>query len=126
MILLLQKMAAQRLAVVGSRSFSDFETLTREIDLLRLQFRTINSMVSGGAAGADKLAEKYATLHQIPILVLTPDWNTHGKRAGILRNYDIIAQGDIVIAFWDQKSPGTKHSIDLATTQSKILRVVHF
>lgn len=119
-------MAAQRLAVVGSRSFSDFGTLTREIDLLRLRFPTIDSMVSGGAAGADKLAEKYAALRQIPMIVLTPDWNTHGKRAGILRNYDIITQADIVLAFWDQKSPGTKHSIDLATIQSKILRVVHF
>lgn len=46
-----------------------------------------------------------------------PDWNTHSKSAGILRNIDMvnyIINDGTVAAFWDKKSRGTKHTIDYA------------
>ena len=60
-------------------------------------------IISGGAIGSDKMAERYAKIHNIPVLILVPDWKKHGKKAGILRNTDIINESTHVIAFPNDK-----------------------
>lgn len=107
------------IAVVGSRTFTDYQllsTILKEYD--------IKQLISGGAAGADKLAEQYAKEYNIPIIVYKPDWQKHGKIAGLLRNTDIIKDADIVIAFWNGISTGTKDSINKAKEMNKQLRIV--
>ena len=48
-----------KLAVVGSRSFTDYELMKTELDKIK---ETVDNLVivSGGAKGADTLAERYA------------------------------------------------------------------
>lgn len=84
----------------------------------------LTCIVSGGARGADTLAERYASERGIKMLVIKPDWDRHGKSAGLIRNRDIIAQADVVIAFWDGDSPGTKYAIDYSKKLGKKLYVV--
>jgi hypothetical protein len=110
-----------KLAIVGSRTFNDYELLCGVID----EVKDIELIISGGANGADSLAEKYAKDHSIPTKIYHADWNKYGKRAGYIRNVDIITNCDCVIAFWDCKSKGTKHSIDLANTQKKKLLIIN-
>lgn len=50
-------------------------------------------------------------------------WDLHGKSAGFKRNVHIIDDSDEVIAFWDGKSRGTRHSINLAKTAKKPVHV---
>ena len=45
---------------------------------------------------------------------ILPEWEKYGKVAGFRRNLLIIAGADKIVAFWDGKSRGTKHSIDIA------------
>lgn len=101
-------------AVIGSRSFSDYEYLKR-----MLKWHDIKSIVSGGAKGADSLAKRYAHEFSIPLTEFLPQWDIYGKSAGFKRNELIISACDEVIAFWDKQSHGTKHSISLAEQQSK-------
>ena len=115
-----------KLAVVGSRNFNDYNQLKNTINNIRLSYPNINTIVSGGAIGADKLSEVYAHEFQLQTIIFQPEWNKYGKKAGILRNKDIICNADIVVAFWDGKSPGTKNSIELANVHQKKLFVVHF
>ena len=107
-----------KLAIVGSRTFKKYNTLcwfiTRHIDLPK-----ISLVISGGAQGADTLAERYAKENNIPVKVIRPNWKKHGKAAGFIRNKDIVKECDILVAFWDGKSRGTKHSIDLAEKYKK-------
>lgn len=49
-----------KLAVVGSRNFKDYELLKKELDNFH-----IDLIISGGASGADKLAEVYAYFKKI-------------------------------------------------------------
>lgn len=63
--------------------------------------------------GADKLAEKYAKHYDIPTKIFLPDWNQFGKSAWYIRNKLIVENADIVIAFYDGASKGTKLTIDL-------------
>ena len=39
--------------------------------------------------------------------------DVHGKKAGYLRNVDMAEYADALVAFWDGKSKGTGHMIDI-------------
>ena len=109
------------LAVVGSKSFMDYELLSQKLQTI--SFKTI---ISGGARGADTLAERYAEEHQIPIEVIKPQWKQLGKMAGYIRNEEIISKCDFCIAFWDGESRGTKHMIGIMKEENKLVRVVKY
>ena len=78
-------------------------------------------IISGGANGADTLAEMFADKFGCPILIIRPDWDAYGKRAGFLRNEEIVNEADVVLAFWDGESKGTKHTINLTKKAGKKL-----
>lgn len=97
-----------RYAIIGSRTFLDYEKFKKSIDP---HLPYITQIISGGAVGADSLASDYANEHDIPLLVFKPDWINNGIGAGFIRNKSIVQSSDIVLAFWDMKSNGTKHSL---------------
>lgn len=111
-----------RVAIVGSRSFTNQILLNDVLDFTP----NITSIVSGGADGADTFARYYANAKGIPLTEYLPDWNTYGKRAGYLRNEQIIKDCDYVIAFWDGFSKGTLHDIKLASRMKKPCKVIKF
>ena len=111
-----------KLAIVGSRSFTNYELL--QINLLRLFPVLPSEIISGGAMGADTLAERFATAHAIKLTVHDAAWSSYGRRAGYLRNETIVQAADVIVAFWDGKSPGTKLTIDLARRYNKQVIVI--
>lgn len=108
-------------AIVGSRTINDYELFKAATKQSGFE---ITEIVSGGANGVDKLAERYARENNIPIKILRPDWDKFGKSAGIRRNVDINKAVEAVIALWDGKSRGTAHSIQLATRRKMPLFVM--
>jgi hypothetical protein len=86
----------------------------------------ISVIVSGGANGADSLGEKYANENKIEKDIYYPDWAKHGKAAGFIRNKLIIENADMVIAFWDQKSRGTRNSIGIAHELKKNTYIIYY
>ena len=111
-------------AIIGSRSFNNYDKLKSILDIIRIEY-SIDTIISGGASGADSLAEKYAKENNIPLVIYRAEWDKYGKRAGFIRNKYIIDDCDICIAFWDGKSKGTKHSIDLAKSSNKKVLIIH-
>lgn len=108
-------------AVVGSRNYPRIHYVRWVIASLP----PYAVIVSGGARGVDREAEKQAALHRLPKpVVYYPDWERLGKRAGYIRNQDIIKKADIVFAFWDGTSPGTLSSIHIAQHLEKPLRII--
>lgn len=99
-----------RLAVVGTRTFHDYELLKSYLAQVWYMWG-IDVIVTGDAKGADELAKKYAQEYDIPLLVFRADWDKYGKSAGPIRNAEIVKAADTLIAFWDGKSKGTKNSI---------------
>lgn len=111
-----------KIALIGSRTFTDYDLLKNTVTAyLAENEQTATHIVSGGAKGADTLAEQFALEKQLKMIVFKPDWKQFGKRAGYVRNTDIIENADIVFAFWDGTSRGTKDSIDKAKTLNKQL-----
>ena len=103
-----------RLGVVGSRTFNDYPYLCNI-----LKWYEAGKIISGGANGADKLAAQYAVEHNITLQEFLPEWETYGKKAGFLRNKQIVDASQEVVAFWDKKSPGTASTIKLAEEAGK-------
>jgi hypothetical protein len=106
-----------KVAIVGSRGFHDYEMLKREV-LAKVDISKVTEIISGGAIGADFLAEKFGQEHNIKVTIFKPDWST-GRGAGIIRNKTIVESSDVVFAFWDGESKGTKSSIGLADRLEK-------
>lgn len=125
------------LIVVGSRTFHDYNLLKEECDKALKDMMTdydtyyVIHIVSGGARGADALAEKYAKEREYDMIVFPADWNTYGKSAGYKRNalmQETISQypNRMCIAFWDGMSKGTQHNFGLCNKYKTELRVVEY
>lgn len=109
------------IAVVGSRSFDDYELLANKLRQC-LPF----VLVSGAASGADNLSEKFADEHNLRKIIFPAEWDKYGKRAGFIRNKMIVENADLVIAFWDGVSKGTKNTINLAKKNDVPVYVVEY
>jgi hypothetical protein len=110
----------QVLFIGGSRSFVSYHLLSSTIRLLIEQgiLRVPFSIISGGAKGADDLAEKYANYNNIPFTLYEARWDLYGKSAGFKRNNTLVVMSDIQLFFWDGKSNGTRHAFNLAYKQN--------
>ena len=110
-----------KVAIVGSRGFNDYELLSER---LKNHAGNISEIISGGAKGADSLAEMFADEYGVKKTIFKAEWDKFGRSAGIIRNKDIVKNCDVLIAFWDGKSKGTKNSIDLAISQNKKVTIL--
>lgn len=114
-------------AIVGCRKFCDYERFKEKMEHWReteLRDRDhIVRFVSGGAKGADTLAEIYAKEKDIPITVYRPDWNKFGSKAGPERNTHIVNGSDYVVAFPSKHSRGTRDMIRKAKRARKNVTV---
>ena len=94
-----------RVAVIGSRGLwvdNLGEYLPKET----------TEIVSGGAKGVDICAREYALRHGLKLAEYLPEYSRYGRGAPLKRNITIIENADLVLAFWDGKSRGTKYVID--------------
>lgn len=112
-----------KLVVAGSRSFADFDRLSADLDYLLSQKSPDDvEIVSGGAAGADALAERYARSRGLAFRAFPADWRRWGKLAGPIRNRQMADYGSAVVVYWDGRSRGSADMISSASAAG--LRVV--
>ena len=115
--------------VVGSRTFTDYSLMCEKLDKLLSRYNSLCvpiCIVSGGARGADALAERYAKEHNYQLEVFHADWNKYGKSAGIRRNKQMAEVADALVAFWDGKSRGTKNMIEQMRRLKKPVKIVYY
>lgn len=111
-----------KIVVCGSRTFTDYKRLEKV--LMEIHFglfafgeskTRITSIVAGEARGADLLAKEFAARHHFAYQGFPARWEQEGRSAGFNRNVRMIDERpDLVVAFWDGKSRGTAHTIELA------------
>jgi hypothetical protein len=100
-----------RYAIIGSRSFTDYKLFCNKLQNIITIAGAPALIASGGARGADQLAARYAFENRITLQEYKPEWEKYGTAAGLQRNTLIIENSDVVVAFWDYGSKGTKDSI---------------
>jgi len=111
-----------KLAVIGSRTFTDKDRLYRILDKNKDKIKMV---ISGGAIGADSFSNDWCRDRGMPITIFYPDWSK-GKGAGFQRNKLIIENSDKVLAFHDGISKGTLNSIEIAKELNIPYKVIVF
>lgn len=105
-----------KVAVIGSRGLT--------IDNLEKYLPPeTTEIISGGAKGIDTCAREYAISHNIKLTEFLPEYEKYGKSAPLKRNITIIENADIVLAFWDGISNGTKFVIEKCRETVKEVKV---
>jgi hypothetical protein len=116
-------MTDYRILVTGSREFDDYATICLELGHVMTRLIAADGpyphviVVHGGARGADTLAEQAARAFGMGTESHPADWGGYGKRAGFIRNAEIVSLGaDLALAFYKQGAGnrGTDHCARLA------------
>lgn len=103
-----------KVLVCGGRGFADQKSLFGILSGLGGPRSPIDTIVTGGAPGADQLAEKWSRFSQVKRISYPAKWNRFGKPAGLIRNQEMLDQEnpDLVIAFPGGR--GTAHMVSIA------------
>lgn len=132
-----------KILVCGGRDFKDNSVVFTALDQ-RVMIHKEITVVSGLAAGADTIAVEWQKKQDgVELLGFPAKWddiegkpeneiktNKYGKKywvkAGFERNRLMLLHTDIVLAFWDGKSSGTKNMIDISRKAGKSVFVYNF
>lgn len=117
-----------KIIIAGGRDFMDYNLLKEKVNKILQEKRVSHKIViiSGCARGADTLGLRYASENAFDVEEYPADWDKYGKKAGYMRNVEMAKDADALIAFWDGKSKGTKHMIDIATERNLPIRVIRY
>lgn len=112
-----QGKTAVNIVVSGGREYENYPELSQKLDRIISQLNIPSNMginiISGGARGADALAEKYAQERGYDTQVYPADWEQQGVQAGMLRNTEMAKVGDVLVAF--PGGSGTENMIQQMT-----------
>ena len=106
-----------KLLIAGSRSITAF-------DLSSYIPADVDTIISGGASGVDRLAEEYADLHHLSKCVLRPRYDQYGRAAPLKRNEQMVEMADAVLIIWDGRSRGTLHTLKHTKKRNKPLTLI--
>lgn len=87
----------KKVIVTGGRDYDDFSMVQDVLDFLNPSV-----IIQGGCfGGADVLAAEYAKQEKIECITYKAKWNKHGKKAGPIRNEEMVKDNPdaIVVAF---------------------------
>lgn len=110
------------IGIVGSRNFNKWDLLVSEMNKIIDTYGHPDSIISGGAKGADSMAEKWANNNGCKMVIHRALWEIYGKRAAYLRNKDIVRDSDILLAFPSKNGRGTQMTINLS--QKKEMQII--
>lgn len=105
-----------KIIIAGGRDFNNYYILEKVLNSFK---ELIDEVISGDARGADELGARWATSNNIHVNHFPADWDYYGKAAGFIRNIEMADNADALIAFWDNKSKGTKHMIKTMQMKKK-------
>ena len=109
-----------KVLVTGSRVWPDPQAVDKVLTDLHPDL-----VIHGGCpTGADAHAEAWAMANDVRQDVHPADWSRYGRRAGYLRNLDMVSERpDLVVAFLHGDSKGTRMTIELAQKAGLVVRV---
>lgn len=106
--------------ISGSRSIRSYWLFSREMRKLLKDRSPSDTILLQGEAkfGIDRLARIFAKRNGWKCVGWPANWDTQGRRAGMVRNASMLLHADHLIAAWDGVSNGTKNAINVAETRN--------
>ena len=109
-----------KVIICGSRAI---KTTDLVVECIKNSSFNPTEVICGGAEGVDKIAEIWAKANNIPCKLFLPDYSEYDRAAPIIRNIEMLKEGEALIAIWDGFSMGTKHMITRATKMGMPMKV---
>jgi hypothetical protein len=110
-----------RVAIVGSRHFSEPDRVAEYVNSLPAGA----SIITGSASGVDAAATKAARAKGMPVQVMPASFEEASDASkAAARNQRLIDACDVLVAFWDGSSKGTRATVDRALDSGKEVHVV--
>jgi hypothetical protein len=120
-----------KIIIAGGRDFEDREFFDKTLEKILSPIKIFSpervEIVSGHCSGVDTMAEEWSKergYNVKPFPVTKEEWKKFGLSAGPMRNRKMAKYADALIAFWDQKSRGTKSMIDIARKEGLSVIVI--
>jgi predicted Rossmann fold nucleotide-binding protein DprA/Smf involved in DNA uptake len=109
-----------KVAIVGSRHFSDPDRVSGYVNALPHGA----SIITGSASGVDAAATRAARAKDIPVQVIPASFDelADPKKAEA-RNQRLVDACDVLVAFWDGRSKGTRNTVARALDSGKEVHV---
>jgi hypothetical protein len=117
-----------KVLVCGSRDMP-WHFLDLVIQTLRALEPRPTVVIEGEARGADTLGKVAAIYDGIEVQKFPADWKTYGKKAGHIRNQQMLDQNpDLVIAFHPHTgiTPGTRDMVTRAQAKGTPVQIVTY
>lgn len=115
-----------RTIIAGSRDFDDYEYMESCLEDVQTYAWSIGEVVCGGARGADSLGSKWAHDNEVFVNLFPAQWNKYGRSAGYIRNEEMAQYAEALVCFWDGKSKGSKHMVDIAIRDGLYVKVFNY
>ena len=109
----------KKVVIGGCRDYADYVFFKSCIDEILKDEKDGVIIISGHCSGVDLMGERYALENGFEVEIFLPEWKKYGHAAGPIRNKKMVERADIVIAFWDGISKGTKSLIKYAQVSKK-------
>ena len=109
-----------RVAIVGSRHFSQPDRVTDYVNGLAAGA----SIITGSASGVDAAATKAARARGLGVQVMPASFDEMSDASkSAARNQRLVDACDVLVAFWDGTSKGTRATVDRALDAGKEVHV---
>lgn len=108
--------AVMKTIIAGSRTIEEYAVVEAAVAASGF---AITEVISGCAHGVDRLGERWAVEHGIPIRHFPADWKRYKRSAGPIRNNEMVGHAEALIAIWDGRSDGTRHIINAARREGR-------
>jgi hypothetical protein len=101
---------SMKILVCGGRDYSDAARVNSFLDAMH-RVEPVTLLIHGAARGADSLGAAWAKSRGVPTQAFPAQWGRYGRRAGFLRNTEMLEVGkpDLVVAFPGGR--GTAHMV---------------
>jgi len=106
-----------RILITGSRDWDDLELIEEVLSSYAFFYLGQDVTLVSGACptGADRMCEVFAGSEGWTIERHPADWEKYGKRAGFVRNAEMVERGaDVCLAFIKNNSKGASMTLNLA------------
>lgn len=109
-----------KIAIVGSRHFADPSRVAEYVNSLPKNA----SVITGSASGVDAAATKAARDRGMPVQVMAASFDELSDAArAAARNQRLVNACDVLVAFWDGSSEGTRATVERGLDSGKEVHV---
>jgi len=109
-----------RVAIVGSRHFADPDRVTDYVKGLPAG----SSIITGSASGVDAAATRAARTRGLNVQVMPASFDELADASrSAARNQRLVDACDVLVAFWDGASKGTRSTVERALEAGKEVHV---